>query len=116
MNQYAALLRGVNVGGRNKIPMAELRALAAGLGWDDVRSYIASGNLVFRADEGDHAGNLRAAIADRMGLDVAVLVLSDREVRTALADCPFEPDDPRHVHVYFLFADPQADDVSLDEL
>ena len=116
MNQYAALLRGVNVGGRNKVPMPELRAWAAGLGWDDVRSYIASGNLVFRADEGDHAGDLRAAIADRLGLEVPVLVLSDGAVRSALADCPFVPDDARHVHVYFLFADSQVDNALLDEL
>lgn len=116
VNQYAALLRGVNVGGRNKVPMAELRALAAHLGWDEVRSYIASGNLVFRSDRGDHAADLRAAIADRMGLDIAVLVLSESAMRRALIDCPFVPDDPRHVHVYFLFADSRVDDTSLDEL
>ena len=116
VNQYAALLRGVNVGGRNKLPMVELRSLAAGLGWDEVRSYIASGNLVFRADAGAHAADLRAAIADRMDMDVPVLVLSDRAVRSALADCPFMPDDPRHVHIYFLFSDPRVDDAAIDEL
>ena len=47
---FIALLRGINVGGRNKLPMAELRALAEGLGWTDVRTYIQSGNVVFRAE------------------------------------------------------------------
>jgi uncharacterized protein (DUF1697 family) len=48
MGRMVALLRAVNVGGR-KLPMAELRALCAGLGWSDVATYIQSGNLVFAA-------------------------------------------------------------------
>ncbi len=50
MSTFIALLRGINVGGHNKVPMADLRALCEGdLGWRDVESYIQSGNLVFRA-------------------------------------------------------------------
>ena len=49
MTKFVALLRGINVGGANRIPMAELRGHCAGLGWRDVESYIQSGNLVFTA-------------------------------------------------------------------
>ena len=109
MQSFVALLRGVNVGGGNKVPMAELRALCAGLGWADVQSYIASGNLVFRAPPGDHAGDLRRAMAGQMGVDVPVMVLPGAEVRAALADCPFDPEEGRMVHCYFLWQEPEVD-------
>lgn len=73
---FIALLRGINVSGRNMIPMAELRDLCAGLGWREVRSYIQSGNLVFAADEAtavlEHT--LEQAIQQRFALAVPVIV------------------------------------------
>lgn len=71
-----ALLRGINVAGRNRIPMAELRALCADIGWREVRTYIQSGNVVYAADRGpdDHERELTAAIARRFGLEVPVIV------------------------------------------
>ena len=101
-DKWVALLRGVNVGGGNKVPMAELRALAEGLGWREARSYIASGNLVFVA-EGEAAGlatALRMAMAREMGVDVPVYVLSAAEVARALADCPFAPEKGNLCHVW----------------
>jgi len=75
-----ALLRAVNVGGR-RLPMAELRALCAELGWSDVATYIQSGNLVFtapgKAEEIEAV--LEKAIAQRFGLDVPVIVRSKAE-------------------------------------
>jgi len=50
MSLYVALLRGINVGGKNLIKMTELAALFTGLGFTDVRTYIQSGNVIFRAD------------------------------------------------------------------
>lgn len=106
-----ALLRGVNVGGGNKVAMADLRALAEGLGWRDVRSYLASGNLVFRAKGQPDVltGALRDAMRSGMGVDVPVLVLDGAAVRDSLEQCPFVPDDPRQVHVAYLFGDPAPD-------
>jgi uncharacterized protein (DUF1697 family) len=73
---FVALLRGINVSGRNLIPMAELRAVCAALGWREVRSYIQSGNLVFAADEEtavlEHT--LEQAIRQRFALAVPVIV------------------------------------------
>ncbi|HEX8535696.1 MAG TPA: DUF1697 domain-containing protein, partial [Allosphingosinicella sp.] len=51
MRSFIALLRGINVGGKTSIPMAELRALAEGIGLSDVRTYIQSGNLLFDAEQ-----------------------------------------------------------------
>lgn len=76
MTRFAALLRGVNVGGHNRVPMPELRALCAELGWADVRTYVQSGNVVFAA-EGEPAaleGALEAGIERRFGFSVPVLV------------------------------------------
>jgi uncharacterized protein (DUF1697 family) len=75
MGRHVALLRAVNVGGR-KLPMAELRALAAGIGWKDIATYIQSGNLLFTADGRRDAleEQLERAIGERFGMDVPVVV------------------------------------------
>lgn len=78
---FIALLRGINVSGRNKIPMAELRSLCADLGWEDVQSYIQSGNLVFKA--GNTPANLEAeleqGIERQFGLSIPVIVRAAAE-------------------------------------
>ncbi len=77
MERYIALLRGINVGGRTSIPMAELRALAESLGLSDVRTYIQSGNLFFAAaDLEGLEEKLERAVADRFGFPVAIIVRS----------------------------------------
>jgi len=117
MPHWVALLRGVNVGGANRVPMVALRALAAELGWQGVRSHIASGNLVFAADgmaEG-LAQDLRHAMATRMAGDVAVLVLSGVALRGALHACPFDPPEGKQVHGFFLFDEPVLDMVALEQ-
>ena len=111
MQQWVALLRGINLGGHNVVPMAALRGLCAGLGWTGVQSYIASGNLVFRADgEADELADvLRRAVAAQLGCDVPIMVLPGAAVRLALANCPFDPTAGKHVHGFFLWADPVLD-------
>ena len=74
---YAALLRGINVGGSRKVPMADLRTLMEDLGHDGVRSYLQSGQAVFTADHGDEeslAAELADAIEQRFGFAVDVIV------------------------------------------
>lgn len=106
-----ALLRGINVGGANALPMAELKALCARLGWHDVQSYVASGNLVFDAEGTPEAlsERLEQALRETHGLEVPVLVLDGETLRAAHAGCPFVPDDPRQVHLCFLYAAPDPD-------
>lgn len=78
MGRHVALLRGINVGGIRKVPMARLRELCAGLGWAEVRTYIQSGNVIFSAI-GEPAVLERAleqAIAAEFGFEIAVIVRS----------------------------------------
>lgn len=118
MRQWVALLRGINVGGNNLLPMAALRRLGSGLGWQDLRTYIASGNLVFRAG-GEAAGlahDLRRAIAAQIGGDVPVIVLPAAALRAALRACPFDPEAGKRVHGFFLWSDPVLDSAALERL
>lgn len=106
--RHAALLRGINVGGGNRLPMARLRQIAQGLGWEDVATYIQSGNLAFSADgtPAELELALHGAIQEETGLDVVVVVLTRREVVALADDCPWpDVEDPRTVHA-FVFAAP----------
>ncbi len=103
---FIALLRGINVGGRNTVPMAELRSLASGLGWMDVRTYIQSGNVVFRMARSSEAATepgteieagsvaaleaeLERAIGSHFGFSVPVIVRSAAAWSGHLAANPF---------------------------
>lgn len=109
MARWVALLRGVNVGGGNKVPMADLRKLAEGFGWTNVRSYIASGNLVFDSDEGDCAATLEAGLKHAFGVTVPVLVLAAELFRGRAATCPVLESPGNQVHGYFCWTEPQID-------
>ena len=90
--RYAVLLRGINVGGNNKLPMAELRPMLEGRGYERVATYIQSGNVVLDAPvEGDAAlaADITAAIAERFGLDIAVVVRTHAELVQIVDDNPF---------------------------
>jgi len=105
MPRYVALLRGINVGGRNMVAMADLRQVAASLGHTDVATYIQSGNLVFTSPQTDTiklADVLEREIAERLGVQPAVVVLSRSELAQVRADNPF-PDEtnPKFLHAVF---------------
>jgi len=102
---HIALLRGINVGGRNKVAMADLRAVVAGLGHTDVATYIQSGNVLFSSGEADTealAAALEKAIADSLGVKPAVIVLSRGELERAVRDNPY-PDEPNPKMVHAVF-------------
>ncbi|MDT0344104.1 DUF1697 domain-containing protein [Streptomyces litchfieldiae] len=106
-NIYVALLRGINVGGHKKVPMAELRLLLTELGHGSARTLLASGNAVFTApaaDPGELTAALEKAIAERFGFPVDCLVLTRDELRATAARCPFPADtiDPARLLVLFL--------------
>ena len=90
MARLIALLRAVNVGGR-KLPMAQLRALCGELGWEDARTYIQSGNLVFSAPGKAEAleAELEKGIRERFGLDVPVIVRTAAQWTALVAANPF---------------------------
>ena len=97
---YVALLRGINVGGKNKLPMAELARIFAAAGCEDVRTYIQSGNVVFSA--GPKLGPLQ--LATRLRLEVPVVIRSSAELARVVARNPFLKRRIDHdwLHVAFL--------------
>ena len=109
MPTYVALLRGINVGGRNSVPMTELRQVAASLGHAEVATYIQSGNLVFSSAANDAArlgADLERAIAARFGLQVPVVVVSADELAQVVRANPYGDEaNPKAVHAVF-FAEP----------
>lgn len=91
METRIALLRGINVGAATKVPMERLRALCGELGWRDVRTYIASGNVLFRGQGEAEAleGALEAALEREFGRAFPVLVRSAEEWRSYASGSPF---------------------------
>ncbi|MFD4242920.1 DUF1697 domain-containing protein [Streptomyces sp. NPDC058525] len=105
--KYAALLRGINVGGSKKVPMAELRSVLEGLGHGDVQTYLQSGNAVFsstRQDPGALARELEAAIEAHFGFRVACLVVDGAYLKAVADACPFPADEleGKQLHATFF--------------
>jgi uncharacterized protein (DUF1697 family) len=103
---HVALLRGINVGGRNRVAMADLRDVVESCGHTDGTTYIASGNVVFTArgedDPATLAAELERAIAARLPVRPAVVVLSRAELADVVAANPYPDEtDPRHLHAVF---------------
>ena len=113
-----ALLRGVNVSGAGKLPMAEFRDMLAGIGLSAVRTYIQSGNAVFDSDLAAPVleAIIRDAIAARFGFAPETFVLTADEIAGALTDHPFGNADPKLVHVVFLRETPAPDAAALRAL
>lgn len=107
MTRYVALLRGVNVGGANRLAMADLRALVERLGFDRVETFIQSGNVLFDAAGRVEPARLERALADELGLAVDVVVRSSAQLAGIVAANPFTQRDPATLHVAFL-AEPPA--------
>ena len=112
MASHVALLRGINVGGRNKVPMAELREVVTSLGHTGVTTYIQSGNVLFTTggDPAKLASDLEAAITGSFGIESSVVVLSRDDLAGIVDRNPYpqEPN-PKLVHVVFLDAELPAD-------
>jgi uncharacterized protein (DUF1697 family) len=110
--RYLALLRGINVGGRNKVAMSDLRRIATELGYTDVATYIQSGNLLFTSDGDDAAGHaeaLEGRIAEQLGVRPAVVVMLAADLARAIADNPFPAEtNGRCLHAVFRATEPSA--------
>ncbi|QRK10492.1 DUF1697 domain-containing protein [Archangium violaceum] len=107
MIRYVALLRGINVGGNKKVPMARLRELMQGLGYTDVATLLQSGNAVFSSKEKNTARlvkQLEAALAETFGFEVAVVIRTRDELAAAIEANPLPgaEDAPSQFLVTFL--------------
>ena len=122
MTTWIVLLRGVNVGGQRRLPMAALRELLAEVGFENVRTYIQSGNIVLDSPDGDRdsvARSVRDAVEGRFGFAPHTFVLDVDAFDAAIAANPYPEgeQDPKAVHFFFLAeTDPTADLDGLREL
>ncbi len=112
MTTYVALLRGINVGGSNRLPMAELRSALAGAGLPGARTYIASGNVLLDAEPVDSdslADGIQAAILDHFGLNIDTVVLDSDALAAVVAANPYPDEaDHRRLHAIFQRSEPDA--------
>lgn len=107
VRRYAALLRAVNVGGTGKLPMDELKAMCTTLGFGGVRTYIASGNVVFDSSQKprDIQSSLEEALEKHAGKPVGVCLRTADEMQNVLERNPFPKAPPNRVIVYFCNRD-----------
>lgn len=108
MTAYVALLRAVNVGGTGKLPMTELTAMCAAAGFTQVKTYIASGNVVFHSalDEAAVKASLEAKLHAYAGKPVGVMIRTAAEMAEVLAANPFADEPPNRTVAIFLDAPP----------
>jgi len=115
MTAYVALLRAVNVAGTGNLLMSKLKEIGEKCGFDNVRTFIASGNLLFTSDlaEATVKERLEEKIADHFGKSVPVFVRSAREMAEAVKRDPFADDKPNRRFAHFI--DEQPTKATLDE-
>ncbi|HYG17208.1 MAG TPA: DUF1697 domain-containing protein [Bacteroidia bacterium] len=117
MPAYITILRGINVSGHNIIPMKELKALMEGLGFENISTYIQSGNVVFNSpekNEGKLITKIQDAIAGKFGFKVPVVIRTDKAFKAALDNNPFlkEKDiDAEKLHITFLADRPAEENI-----
>ncbi|WP_411893373.1 DUF1697 domain-containing protein [Winogradskyella sp. A2] len=114
MNIFIALLRGINVGGHKKMPMADLRALLSNSGLENVQTYIQSGNVVFQSsitDKFEIEALIKNSILSHFGFEVPALVKTHLQLQTTMDNCPF--DEEKKIKSYFILLDsvPKKEDV-----
>lgn len=116
---YIALFRGINVGGKNTIPMKSLKERIEALGYSDVSSYIQSGNILFRSSPSKakkFPTDVQKAICDQFGFKPEILLLSVEKLKAAMGKNPFPEAEknPKSLHFYFLEHPPK--DPNLEKL
>jgi uncharacterized protein (DUF1697 family) len=117
MQTYISILRGINVSGQKKINMKELKAMYESLSYQNVITYIQSGNVVFRSEKADEkvlAKTIEDAINAKFGFDVPVLVLTEKELRATIKNNPFLKEQDiliEKLHVTFLQQKPEPENI-----
>lgn len=112
MKRYIALLRGINVSGKNKVPMAELKQGFAQLEYTEIKTYLNSGNVIFSCEDTDTmrlARRIEEMIADRFDLEVPVFVIAQDELADILHHAPdWWGDDSKEIYDNLIFIMPPA--------
>jgi uncharacterized protein (DUF1697 family) len=116
MHTYIALFRGINVGGKNSLPMKNLTSIFEILGASNTKTYIQSGNVVFQIaskDISSFSKRLGSEIKERRGFEPQILVIEPSEVETAMMNNPFPEAEskPSSLHLGFLAFPPENPDL-----
>ncbi|MEM8492364.1 MAG: DUF1697 domain-containing protein [Pseudomonadota bacterium] len=109
MKTYVLLFRGINVGGKNLLPMKELTAVLERCGMREVRTYIQSGNAVLKSSRLPGA-DLSTALADEFGFEPELLAIESSKFTDAVSANPFDSADGKLVHFYFCKSKPAPDE------
>ena len=92
MTRVIVFLKGINVGGHKKVPMEELRKLLTNEGFENVQTYIQSGNIILQSSEsnlGDIEETIKKAILDHFGFDMSAILKTKHDIKRIFDDCPF---------------------------
>ena len=114
MNNYIALFRGINIGGHHLLPMKDLAGIFGGMGFQQVKTYIQSGNVVFQSaqiDKNKIAREISSRILKSYGFAPTVLLLEVSELQEAIDNNPFPITDGKALHFFFLESHPPNPDL-----
>jgi len=116
MKTYIALLRSINVGGKNKVPMAELRAVLTRSGFNNVRTYIQSGNVILETSKplNEVKELIKTVIKTHFGFEITVLVKTNNELQLIYDRCPFVQNEKEKS--YFMMLDTIPNQELIDEV
>lgn len=112
MNTWIALLRGVNVSGHHKLPMKDLVKVMEKAGFKEVKTYIQSGNLVYKSDE-KRPEDLVNLIDTHFGFKPAVFIMNKMDLEAAASNNPYTADQGKMIHFFFLDQTPEKPDFEL---
>lgn len=115
MTKFACLLRAVNVGGTGKVPMKEAVAALGAAGLTSVKSYIASGNIVF-CGSGDVTTLIEETLSELVGAKIEAICFSEAEFTTMIDTNPFDYEAGNHLHGFFCWEEPEVDWGLVEEL
>ncbi|MEJ2702394.1 MAG: DUF1697 domain-containing protein [Sedimentisphaerales bacterium] len=114
MDTYVALFRGINITGKNILPMKDLVKTLEGIGCEKVKTYIQSGNVVFQSKKGQPgriAGEISSRILESRGFEPKVLLLGVSELQSAIENNPFSTANGKALHLFFLDSAPDKPDL-----
>ncbi|MDH3376251.1 MAG: DUF1697 domain-containing protein [Gammaproteobacteria bacterium] len=107
MDSFVALFRGINVGGRNVIPMKELASLMEECGYENIRTYIQGGNVVFNSKNIPNT-EIEKLVEKKFGFKPEVLILSSKDLSQAIENNPYSSVDGKLCHFYFCMSTPKS--------
>lgn len=113
MKTYIILFRGINVGGKNPVPMKALVEALGTSNYQHIRTYIQSGNIVLQS--GEKPENIASIVRDRFGFEPEVYVLDETEFSTAVVNNPYKSPNGKEIHFYFCKEMPEPDTAKLEK-